>query len=47
MSRNLGKQLCEALPGYHAFTGCDYTAPMTGKGKVMPLLLMEKQEMFI
>ena len=21
----LGKTFCQSLPGYHAFTGCDYT----------------------
>ncbi len=42
MAHNLGKNICEALPGYHAFTGCDFTASFFGKGKVRPFKLMRK-----
>ncbi|KAK3731327.1 hypothetical protein QZH41_001755 [Actinostola sp. cb2023] len=28
-----GPQLCDALPGVHAFTGCDSTSSFAGKGK--------------
>lgn len=34
-----GEQLCSALPGLHAFTGCDSTSCFTGKGKKGPLKL--------
>ena len=29
----LGPGVCEALPGMHAFTGCDSTSAFAGKGK--------------
>ena len=29
-------QICAALPGFHAFTGCDYTTAFIRKGKVRP-----------
>ena len=28
---------CYALPGYHTFTGCHFTASLSGKGKVNTL----------
>ena len=31
--QNLGEPLCQALPFYHAFTGCDATSQFLGKGK--------------
>ena len=31
--QNLGKPKCQALPFYHAFTGCDTTSQFFGKGK--------------
>ena len=37
LARHLGPVFCKALPGYHALTGCDYTAAFQGKGKVNPL----------
>ena len=35
---------CPALPGFHAFTGSDYTASFSRKGKVRPLALLEKNQ---
>ena len=35
---------CAALPGFHAFTGSDYTASFSQKGKVRPLALLEKNQ---
>ena len=35
---------CAALPGFHAFTGSDYTASFSRKGKVRPLALLEKNQ---
>ena len=35
-----------ALPGFHAFSGSDYTASFMNKGKVTPLDLFQKQEAF-
>jgi len=40
----LGQKLCSALPGYHAFTGCDYTAAFNRKGKVQPLKVLQKYQ---
>ena len=37
----LGEQLSSALPGFHAFTGCDYLAAFSRKGKVRPFKLLE------
>lgn len=34
-----GIDLCDALPGLHAFTGCDTTSSFSGKGKKGPLKL--------
>lgn len=34
-----GVDLCDALPGLHAFTGCDTTSSFSGKGKKGPLKL--------
>ena len=31
--QNLGEPLCQALPFYYAFTGCDTTSQFLGKGK--------------
>ncbi len=36
VAKKVGPKICEALPGYHAFTGCDFTASFTTKGKVRP-----------
>ena len=40
--RKLGEKFCEALPAYHAFSGCDYTASFNRKGKVRPFKILEK-----
>ncbi len=42
LADHLGVDLCKALPGLHAFTGCDYTAAFYRKGKFRPLTIMEK-----
>ena len=44
--KNLGSDMCKALPGLHAFTGCDYTAALMRKGKVCMLAMVEKSEKF-
>ena len=47
----LGEPLSEALPFYHAFTGCDYTSSFNKKGKIKPFKSLEKnpelQEAFL
>jgi len=42
ISVSLGKELCAALPGFHAFTGSDYTSAFVRKGKVRPFARLEK-----
>ena len=42
-----GEQVCTALLGIHAFTGCDSTSSFKGKGKVVPFKLMLKSSSFI
>ena len=46
VGRSLGGELCLALPGYYAFTGCDTTSAFAGKGKVAPPELLNKNESF-
>lgn len=36
----LGSDLCKALPVFHAFIGCDFTAAFYGKGKNKPFKLL-------
>ena len=45
--QSLGYRLCRALPGYHAFTRCDFTASFSRKGKVNPLKKLRKNAMTI
>ena len=40
----LGSSLYVALPGFHAFTGSDYTASFNRKGKIRPLKLLKRRE---
>ena len=47
LAEQLGKDVCNALPAYHAFTGCDYTASFMRKGKVRPYKLMAKSKRYI
>jgi hypothetical protein len=42
----LGSKLSKSLPGYHAFTGSDYTAAFSRKGKLSGLKLLEKENEF-
>ena len=42
MHQQLGSQLCKALPGYHGFSCCDFTAAFIRKGKVIPFKKLKK-----
>ena len=33
IGQSLGEDVCKALPGMHALTGCDITSAFVGKGK--------------
>ncbi|XP_063379234.1 uncharacterized protein LOC134666051 [Cydia fagiglandana] len=46
LSNILGQTLCRALPAFHAFTGCDYTASFYRQGKVKPFNLLKKDKHF-
>ena len=39
---SMGPKMCAALPAFHAYTGCDYTAAFIRKGKKRPFALLEK-----
>ena len=47
IATEIGPQLCSALPGFHAFTGCDYTAFFIRKGKKRPLKIAEGNDSFL
>lgn len=38
------KGLASAMPGFHAFTGCDFTASFYRKGKAKPFEILEKDK---
>ncbi len=40
--QELGPGLCQAMLGFHHFTGSDYSATFFKKGKIRPLQIMEK-----
>ena len=42
----LGGSLALALPAFHAFSGCDYLAAFSRKGKVRPFKLLENDRDF-
>ena len=46
ISAKLGPQLSNALPGFHAFTGCDYCPAFARKGKIAPLKILENNVSF-
>ncbi|KAJ8721887.1 hypothetical protein PYW08_004289 [Mythimna loreyi] len=46
LALKLGIKLCQSLPAFHAFTGCDYTAAFFNKGKVKPFKLFSKNEKY-
>jgi len=44
ISSALGEHLSDALPGFHAFTGSDYTSAFVRKGKIRPFAILEKDK---
>ena len=42
--KKLGKDFCRALPAFDIFTGSDYTAAFSRKGKIRPLKTLEKDK---
>ncbi|CAF4946604.1 unnamed protein product [Pieris macdunnoughi] len=43
----LGTDLCSALPGFHALTGCDFNPAFYRKGKKKPLQLLRKSQAYM
>lgn len=46
LGKKLGSSLCQALPGFHAFTGSDYTAAFVRKGKIKAYNLLTQNEKY-
>ena len=50
MIERIGASTRKALPGFHAFTGCDTVSAFQGRGKVLVFRIMAKhlgfQEVF-
>ena len=44
---HIHQDICNALPGLHAITGCDTTSSFNGIGKVKCFKIMESEESFI
>ena len=44
IAKTLSKQMCDALIGVHAFTGCDTTSCFSGQGKLKALKLIQRGE---
>lgn len=44
--RNLGTQVCKALPVFHALTGCDSTSALSGIGKKKAWKVLTKSTVF-
>ncbi len=44
LCRILGKEVCNALPGYHAVTGCDSVSAFFGRGKKIGLGIIRTNE---
>ncbi len=43
LGRSMGTNVCKALPGLHAFTGCDSVSAFAGRGKASGMALMLKE----
>lgn len=46
IAATIGQRLCGALPGLHAFTGCDYTSAFLRHGKSKPYAILKMNEEF-
>lgn len=44
LSNTLSENFCQALIGFHSFTGCDTTSSFAGKGKIRPLSILQKDD---
>lgn len=46
LASSLGEDVCQALVGLHAFTGCDTVSSFAGRGKVAALKLLRESPVF-
>ena len=46
IAERLGPDICAALPGLHAFTGCDYTSAFIRHGKIKPFETAQHNEKY-
>ena len=46
INKALGNLLCSSLPGFHAFTGSDFTPAFYKKGKSKPFLILQATEKY-
>lgn len=46
LALKLGSKLCQSLPAFHAYTGCDYTAAFYNKGKIIPLKIFSQNKKY-
>ena len=47
LSNKLGSKLCNELPAFYAFTGCDYNPSFYRKGKNRPFTILKKSENYM
>ena len=47
LADHMDKEVIQALPALHAYTGSDYTASFMNKGKIRPFDLMKKNQRFV
>jgi len=47
IAAQLGENVVNALPGFHAFTGCDTSSAFVRRGKRRPFSVMQKSEEFM
>ena len=46
IAERLGQDMCAALPGLHAFTGCEYTSAFLRHGKIKPFETVEQNDKY-
>ena len=46
IAESLGREVCAALPGYHAFSGCDTTSAFVGRGNAIGLKRLKTDQSF-
>ena len=47
ISEHIGYQVCQALPGFHALTGCDTTSAFVRRGKIKPFKLLNQNQKYL